>query len=223
VRIVFSSDRSVLVSWGDQISPEAHRNVLRLFHLLQRSPAILNLHPAYASIQADFDPLLTSYSEIESTVREAARRLDEIELPAARTVNIPVVYGGEYGPDLDDVAACVGLTSVEVISRHSAADYLVYFLGFSPGFPYLGGLPPELAAPRLDSPRKEVPAGSVAIGGSQAGIYPTSSPGGWRIIGRTPARLFDPSRAEPTLLRMGDRVKFIRTENWPRINANERE
>jgi KipI family sensor histidine kinase inhibitor len=119
-----------------------------------------------------------------------------------------VRYGGEVGPDLEDVARHTGLAPERVIEVFSAAEYFVYFVGFSTCFPYLGGLPPELATPRLAAPRKQVPAGSVAIGGAQAGLYPLASPGGWRIIGRTDLRLFDPEGAPPGLLRMGDRIRF---------------
>ncbi|MGO9260639.1 MAG: 5-oxoprolinase subunit PxpB [Bryobacteraceae bacterium] len=125
-----------------------------------------------------------------------------------RLVEIPVCYGGEFGPDLEDVARHCGLDPARVVELHAAADYLVYFVGFSTCFPYLGGLPASLATPRLSAPRKHVPEGSVAIGGSQAGVYPLASPGGWRLIGRTPLRLFDPQASPPGLLRMDDRVRF---------------
>jgi KipI family sensor histidine kinase inhibitor len=127
---------------------------------------------------------------------------------APRSVEIPVRYGGESGPDLADVAAHTGLTPERVIEMHAAGDYLVYFVGFMPGFAYLGGLAPELSTPRLSAPRTKVRAGSVAIGGNQTGVYPMESPGGWRIIGHTSAKLFDPAAAEPTLLKMGDHVRF---------------
>lgn len=127
----------------------------------------------------------------------------------ARTVEIPVCYGGDFGPDLADVAKHTGLAPERVVELYSGADYIVYFVGFSTCFPYLGGLPPELATPRLSAPRKHVPVGSVAIGGSQAGIYPLASPGGWRLIGRTSLRLFDPAGSPPPLLRMGDHVRFV--------------
>ncbi len=127
----------------------------------------------------------------------------------ARTIEIPVSYGGVFGPDLDDVARHTGLSPERIVEMHSAARYLVYFLGFSPGFPYLGGLPPELATPRLPAPRKRVPAGSIAIGGSHAGIYPMDSPGGWRLIGRTTVRLFHTEATPPALLRTGDEVRFV--------------
>jgi inhibitor of KinA len=124
-------------------------------------------------------------------------------------VELPVCYGGEFGPDLEEVAARCGLSAAEVMARHSTAEYRVYMLGFSPGFPYLGGLDPAIAAPRRETPRLRVPAGSVGIAGMQTGIYPQESPGGWQIIGRTPGRLFRPDRAEPCLLGPGDRLRFV--------------
>ena len=127
-------------------------------------------------------------------------------------MEIPACYGAAYGPDLEDVARHAGLSPERVVELHTAADYEVAFVGFATCFPYLAGLPPAIATPRLSAPRKLVPAGSVAIGGSQAGIYPLASPGGWRLIGRTPLRLFDPHGQPPALLRMGDRVRFVAAE-----------
>ena len=170
---------------------------------------ILNIHPAYASVLIDFDPRIRTHAEVESFVRERVSSTDHAAPPPARTIEIPVCYGGEFGPDLPDVARHTGLPPERVVELHAAADYLVYFVGFSTCFPYLGGLPPELATPRLSAPRKHVPVGSVAIGGGQAGIYPLASPGGWRLIGRTSLRLFDPEGCPPPLLRMGDHVRFV--------------
>lgn len=201
-----ASDRSLLVRFGEEISLEHHRRV-RAFLLHFAAPGVANLHPAYSSVLISFDPLVASHAEMEAAARAAAAG------PAgdagSRLVEIPVRYGGESGPDLNDVASLNGLTPEQVIALHSSAEYRVYFLGFSPGFPYLGGLPEAIAAPRLAAPRKLVPAGSVAIGGSQAGVYPTASPGGWRIIGRTPLELFHAGRQPPALLEMGDRVRFL--------------
>jgi KipI family sensor histidine kinase inhibitor len=209
VEIRPASDRSVLVSFGSEISLEAHREVRRLVRRFETLPSgILNLHPAYASVLIDFDPRRRRYEDVETMVRERMIEGADSYAPEARTVEIPVCYGGSDGPDLEDVARHTGLSAERVVELHSAAEYLVYFLGFSPGFPYLGGLPPKLATPRLPAPRKLVPAGSVAIGGSQTGVYPVDSPGGWRIIGRTSARLFDPSANPPALLRLGDTVRF---------------
>jgi KipI family sensor histidine kinase inhibitor len=209
VTISPASDRSLFISLGDQISIQAHQAVMRLTGCLVSVRGILNVHPAYTSVLVDFDPRLYTHAGVEALVREqwAAHRDGAPELP--RLVDIPVRYGGEFGPDLQDVARHTGLTPERVIQLHAAADYLVYFVGFSTFFPYLGGLPPELATPRLSAPRKHVPTGSVAIGGSQAGVYPLASPGGWRLIGRTPLPLFDLSRSPPPFLHMGDRVRFI--------------
>jgi KipI family sensor histidine kinase inhibitor len=209
MRFVYSSDRSLLVHFGDEISLDAHRDVLRLTPLLQAVRAVVNVHPAYASILIDFDPLETGHRELERAAVELYAQAATAPLPTPRTVEIPVCYGGEYGPDLDDVAAIAGRSPSEVAAIHSGADYLVCFLGFSPGFPYLSGMPESIAASRLATPRSRVPAGSVAIGGRQTGVYPLASPGGWRIIGRTPLRLFQPFADPPVLLRMGDHVKFV--------------
>jgi KipI family sensor histidine kinase inhibitor len=210
VEIRPSSDRSLLVSFGDKISLDLHREVLRLLRAFEELPrGILNLHPAYSSVLIDFDPRRSTHAEVEEMVRARIEQAQDAPLDLSRQVEIPVFYGGEYGPDLEEVARHTGLSPAEVIRLHAGADYLVYFLGFSPGFPYLGGLPAELATPRLPAPRKKVPAGSVAIGGGQTGIYPMETPGGWRIVGRTTLRLFDAEASPPALLRAGDHVRFV--------------
>jgi KipI family sensor histidine kinase inhibitor len=216
VTILPASDRSLLVTFGDAISLEAHHQVFHLTRSLEGIRGILNLHPAYASLLIEFDPRLLEGAAIEALIlhealvhRKMAAEADPRAAETPRTVEIPVRYGGEFGPDLDDVSRHTGLSPERVVELHSSADYLVYFLGFAPGFAYLGGLPPELATPRISAPRKHVPAGSVAIGGNQTGVYPIVSPGGWRLIGRTSVKLFDPSAAEPVLLRMGDRLRFV--------------
>ncbi len=204
-----ASDRSVLISFGEEISVPAHRGVVQLTHALEGAPGILNLHPAFASVLVDFDPRRRTHADIEDLVREKLAAAAEREFESQRTVEIPVRYGGEAGPDLEDVARHAGLTAEQVVERFSVAEFEVWFVGFSTCFPYLGGLPPELATSRLSAPRKQVPTGSVAIGGAQAGVYPLPSPGGWRLIGRTELRLFDPAGEPPGLLRMGDRVRFV--------------
>jgi len=209
MRTIDASDRSLLVVFDDRITLAAHRDVLRLTPLLRRVPGVTNVHPAYASILIDFDPLAIRHSGVERAAAELFAEAAAAPVPEPRLVEIPVVYGGEYGPDLEGVAALTGHTPDEVVAIHSGAEYLVYFLGFSPGFPYLGGMPESIAAPRLETPRRRVPAGSVAIGGRQTGVYPMASPGGWRIIGRTPLRLFDLAADPPVLLQMGDRVRFV--------------
>ena len=208
-RLTVASDHSLLVSLGDEVSVEIHQRVLRLRHLLAGAPEFLNIHPAYASLLVSFDPLRTTHAVVGQVVERALARLDTVDLPPPRTVEVPVRYGGEDGPDLEEVAQLHSLPPAEIVRIHSSGDYLVYFLGFSPGFPYLGGMPAEISTPRLAVPRRHTPAGSVAIGGDHTGIYPVASPGGWRVIGRTPLEIFRPERAPITLIQMGDHVRFV--------------
>ena len=209
MNILPASDRSLFVSLGEEISWDAHQRVKRAVRSLQGARGILNLHPAYCSVLVDFDPHLLDHAQASALVKEQLEAHREETPPPERLVEIPVVFGGESGPDLEDVARHTGLSAARVVELFSVAEYVVYFVGFSTCFPYLGGLPAELATPRLAAPRRHVPVGSVAIGGPQAGIYPLASPGGWRLIGRTGLRLFDPDGAPPPLLRMGDRVRFV--------------
>ena len=164
--------------------------------------------PGMNNLTLLFDPERIDASELEMQILSAWPHLAGMQI-AGRRIDIPVAYGGEDGPDLADVAAHTGLTPAEVVRRHSAGDYVVYLLGFLPGFAFMGGLAPELATPRRAQPRVAVPARSVGIGGEQTGIYPLVSPGGWQLIGRTPLELFDPAAEPPTLLRPGDRVRFV--------------
>jgi KipI family sensor histidine kinase inhibitor len=155
-----------------------------------------------------FDPLKIAHNELETILRSYLQRLDEVHLPEPRHVEIPVRYGGEEGPDLDEVAKVHGMTPDQVVELHGSPTYVVYFLGFVPGFAYLGGLPERLATPRLESPRRKVPAGSVGIGGNQTGIYPFETPGGWKLIGRTAVPIFQPGREDMCLFSIGDHVRF---------------
>ncbi len=208
-RIEAASDHSLLVTFGDNIDPSHHERVRRLFVSLETALGRgFALHPAYASLLVEFNPLNVSFEDLEKEIRRCLEEERGLALPDSHLVEVPVCYGGSFGPDLDAVARHCGLSAGQVIERHSAVEYLVYFLGFSPGFPHLGGMDPSLETPRLETPRKLVPAGSVAIGGIQTGIYPLSSPGGWRIIGRTSLRLFEARRRPPTLIQMGDHVRF---------------
>jgi KipI family sensor histidine kinase inhibitor len=209
-RFVCASDRSLLVYLDEEISLRAHHLVLKLLRLLEAEPVagVRNLHPAYCSVLVKFDPLEITHAGLETILRAYLQRFDDVHLPEPRQVEIPVRYGGEAGPDLDDVAKIHGMTPDQVVELHCAATYVVYFLGFVPGFPYLGGLPETLATPRLASPRRKVPAGSVGIGGNQTGIYPLETPGGWRLIGRTPVPIFEPGREDMCLFSIGDHVRF---------------
>ena len=209
MKVVPASDSSLLVVLGDVMSLDHHERVMSLFRALRRlnDPRIRNLHPAYASILIDFDPLALSHEEAGSLIENLVEESPQYDR-AASTVTIPVCYDMEFAPDLQEVANHAKIPTREVIRLHSSVTYRVHFLGFTPGFAYLGGLPETLHVPRLATPRKHVPAGSVAIAGSQAGIYPVDSPGGWRLIGRTPVRIFDPDAAQPSRLKPGDRVEF---------------
>lgn len=209
-RIATVGDAAILVRLGRHPGPTATRRVLALVAALDSTPplGLLDVVPAYASVLIRYDPLLIAPLDMITMLHSLLNRLGEGPLPRGRLVNIPVQYGGDFGPDLDSVAELLGLTPEEVINRHTSATYRVAFLGFLAGFPYLTGLPRTLAVPRLSTPRKRVPSGSVAIADRQAGIYPTDSPGGWRILGRTTTPIFDPTRRPPSLLRPGDRVRF---------------
>jgi KipI family sensor histidine kinase inhibitor len=205
-----SSDQSLLVYFGHAITLQAHERVRRLLRLLELEPiaGIRNLHPAYCSVLVKFDALKLQRGELEAILRKYLERLEEVSLPEPRQVEIPVCYGGEYGPDLSDVAAMHGMTPAQAIEIHSSTSYRVYFLGFVPGFAYLGELPEALVTPRLATPRRRVPAGSVGIAGSQTGVYPFATPGGWRLVGRTPKAMFRTDRDGLSLLSIGDRVRF---------------
>jgi len=174
----------------------------------QRWPGVGEVLPGMNNLTLTFDPTAIDLDALMAQVLEAWPKLSA-KAVEGRLVEIPVAYGGENGPDLADVAAHTGFTPAEVVRRHSAGEYVVYLLGFLPGFAFMGGLAPELATPRRAEPRTAVPARSVGIGGEQTGIYPLVSPGGWQLIGRTPLELFDPAAEPPTLLRPGDRVRFV--------------
>jgi KipI family sensor histidine kinase inhibitor len=168
--------------------------------------------PGYATLLIPYDPVQISFSALNDWLHEKYEVLQPLAEAQSRVVTVPVHYGGQDGPDLDFVAAHSGLTPAEVIALHTAPLYPVYFMGFAPGFPYLGGLDPRIAAPRLPSPRTCIPAGSVGIAGAQTGVYPLATPGGWRLIGRTKLPLFDPAREPPFLLSPGDRIRFVAVE-----------
>jgi inhibitor of KinA len=209
-RFQWASDQSLLVYFGQEITIQAHQQVRKLLRLLEMEPiaGVRNLHPAYCSLLVKFDGLRLRHDQVESILRRYLERLEEIKLPEPRLVEIPVCYGGEFGPDLAEVCAIHGLTPAQAIEMHASTEYLVYFLGFVPGFAYLGELPEALVTPRLAAPRRRVPAGSVGIAGNQTAVYPFATPGGWRLIGRTPVAMFRAEREGFSLLAIGDRVRF---------------
>lgn len=171
---------------------------------------VTDIVPAFASVAVHYEPLTVRRSDLRLALEAALGRSEGVDAFAeARTIEIPVSYGGAAGPDLEAVAQLNGMSADAVVAIHSAPTYTVHMIGFVPGFPYLGGLDPRLATPRRDTPRTRVPAGSVGIGGGQTGVYPIDSPGGWHLIGHTSLQLFDPVMEPPALLRVGDHVRFI--------------
>ncbi len=216
-------DRALIIELGDRISPEFNQRVRKLALVLDDSSleGLLEIVPTYRSLLIIYDPLKIGLAKLQHRIEDLQKKIDEIQIPDPKTAEIPVVYGGEYGPDLGWVAQFHKISPKEVISLHSGTTYQVYMIGFNPGFPYLGELPERLVTPRRKTPRTLIPAGSVGIAQKQTGIYPAESPGGWQIIGRTPLKLFDPSQSPPTLLAMGDWVRFFPISNeefecWPR-------
>lgn len=211
VRFVPASDSSLLVYLGDQISLETHRRVAQFLRLLESQPVpgVRNLHPAYCSVLIRFDPLQVSHANLQSQLEAFLKKLPDSRVSEPRQVEIPVCYDDEFGPDLNDVAEFHNLTTQQVIDLHVSVAYTVFFFGFVPGFAYLGQLPADLITPRLSTPRRSVAAGSVGIAGSQTGVYPFSTPGGWRLLGRTPIRMFRPSTQQMNFLSVGDQVRFM--------------
>ena len=210
-RFQYASDQSLIVYLGEEISRESNEKVRKLLHLLETEPipGVRNLHPAYCSLLVTFDALKLRHEKLQEILQTYLERIGAIALPEPRLVEIPVCYGGDLGPDLQDVADSHGISVERVIELHSSSEYLVHFLGFVPGFAYMGGLPAELSTLRLPNPRKSVPAGSVGIAGNQTGIYPFATPGGWKLLGRTPIKMFRAERHEKSYLRIGDRVRFV--------------
>lgn len=206
-----AGNAAFLIELANEINDEVNDRVHALAATLraQNHPALCDLVPAYASLLVCYDPRRASFSEMRAILQNTLNVPTTNSPLTSLHVEIPTHYGGECGPDLAFVAQHNHITEDEVIRLHTRAEYRVYFVGFLPGFAYLGTLPESIAAPRMEAPRARVPAGSVGIAGRQTGIYPLESPGGWRIIGRTDLTLFDPHRNPPTLLRPGDRVRFV--------------
>jgi inhibitor of KinA len=203
-------ETAIVVEFGDRIDREILHKVWNFGRYLDRFPmrGMVEYVTAFTTVTIFFDPLIVDVASVGLEVERVVPQLDLQTTAAVRMVEIPVCYGEEFGPDLEFIARHNGLTVPDVIELHAGAEYLVYLIGFAPGFPYLGGMSPRIAAPRLDSPRLSVPAGSVGIAGEQTGIYPIGTPGGWRLIGRTPLALFRPADRPPWLLCAGDAVQI---------------
>lgn len=210
-RLLPAGDSAILIEFADEINDEVNDRVHALAQFLreQTHTGILDLVPAYSSLLVCYDPAQIDYRTLNDFLLTAIQSSQSQRSIVPRRIEIPVTYGGEFGPDLLFIAQTTGLLETQVIELHASAVYRVYFVGFLPGFAYLGSVPAQIAVPRLETPRTRVPAGSIGIAGRQTGIYPMESPGGWRLIGRTTMPLFDPNVDPPTRLRPGDRVKFV--------------
>lgn len=209
-RIVPIGDSSALVQLGDEIDFTTNQRVHSLAIHIETStlPGIIETVPAYATLLVHYDPLILSFTQIKNYLRARIAQAEEIDSRKPRQVEVPVRYGGEYGPDLEFVASHCNLQIEDVIRLHMERIYTIFMMGFTPGFPYMGKLADTLITPRLQTPRTHVPVGTVAIAGLQTGIYSIDSPGGWRLIGWTPLRLFSPESDAPFLFSPGDEVKF---------------
>jgi KipI family sensor histidine kinase inhibitor len=209
--ILLLGDTALSVEFGHTIDPAINRRVQNLFLALKSKnlPGILDLNPTYRSLLVQYDPLKLSPEAIQSLIRKCLKGNEAVREDEVRIHRIPVCYGGPFGPDLEEVAHQHLLGPEEVVALHTAVTYHVYMIGFTPGFPFLGGLDQRLFTPRKKTPREKVPAGSVGIADRQTGIYSMESPGGWQLIGRTPLKLFDPALEDPILIRAGEKLEFI--------------
>ncbi|MFQ5829116.1 MAG: 5-oxoprolinase subunit PxpB [Candidatus Methylomirabilia bacterium] len=209
-RLLAAGDLSVSVEFGNEISREVNTRVRALEYLIQQKaiPGIIETVPTFRALLVYYDPLVIGWEALLAGLKELIPQARPEALPPSRLVELPCCYGGELGFELEQAAKKLELATEALVRLHAGAEFIVYFIGFTPGLPYMVGMPERLAIPRLDTPRTKTPAGSVGIGGSQCCIYPVESPGGFWILGRTPLRLYDPAREDPVLLRPGDRVCF---------------
>ena len=203
-------DSALNIEFGNEISEEINKKIRAASALIENREisGISEVVPTYRSLMIHYDPLIIEYEELISILKGIEENIKNVELYSPEIIEIPVLYGGQYGPDIENVVMHNKLTVEEVIKIHTSAEYLIYMLGFTPGFPYLGGMDKRIATPRLHSPRTKIPAGSVGIAGEQTGIYPVQSPGGWQLIGSTPIELFNPDSENPILLKSGNYIVF---------------
>lgn len=207
-RFLPMGDCALVMEFANEISKEVNARIRQTTKAIEKIEGVIEVLPTYRSITIFYRPDQIAYDELVTklqTIKEGNEEGDSL----SRRIEIPTVYGGEYGPDLAYVAQHASLSEEEVIRIHTGTDYLVYMLGFSPGFTYLGGLDERIATPRLKSPRVKIPAGSVGIAGSQTGMYPSESPGGWQLIGRTPLKLYDPAKEPPVFIQAGDYIRYV--------------
>ncbi|WP_368658974.1 5-oxoprolinase subunit PxpB [Metabacillus halosaccharovorans] len=218
-------DHAVAVVFNNKINRQTHSQIRNFSSYLMGNSfdGMVEVVPGYTSVTVYYDPIkvksVSPYEEVVTILKKQLSRQNELNEYPSNIVTIPVCYGEKYGPDLSYVAAYHNLSEQEVIDIHTHTEYLVYMIGFAPGFPYLGGMSQTIATPRKDTPKVNIPAGSIGIGGEQTGIYPIDSPGGWQLIGQTPITLFDQHQAQPSLLKAGDIVRFVQItpekfEDW---------
>jgi KipI family sensor histidine kinase inhibitor len=220
-RFLTAGESALIIELGDEIDVECNERVIALSEEMRSIDGVSEILPTYRSLLVHYDPLITSFDELVENGKEKMRTL-KMRRMRGKTFEVPVCYGGDLGPDLGFVARHNSMSEEEVMRAHGSRDYRIYMMGFLPGFPYLGGMDERIAAPRLEKPRTKIPAGSVGIAGKQTGIYPLESPGGWRIIGRTPMRLYDPDAEDPVPMRAGDTIRFVRIEREEYEEVRER-
>lgn len=221
VRYLVAGDSAVCVEFGNEISPEINKKIRAFKIAVEKSeiPGIVETVPTYRSLLVHYHPEVIGFKALTEEFDKLMGSLSSIPIPPPTVIEIPVLYGGEMGPDIENVAEHNHKTVEEVIKIHTSEEYLIYMIGFIAGFPYLGGMSKEIATPRLKSPRVKIEGGSVGIAGEQTGIYPVASPGGWQLIGRTPLKLYDVDREKPVLLEAGQYIKFtaVTEEEYKKI------
>ena len=215
-------DSAIVIEFGDDINPLIHDKVIQLIKIIEQDPfeGFIEAVPSYTNVTIYYD-FVTVYKAFSNKNNQTISKtvsafienyLHKLTIDAKlehRTIDIPVIYGGKFGPDLEEVATHNAISPEEVVKIHSSKEYLVYMIGFAPGFPFLGGMDEAIAIPRKNTPRPAIPSGSVGIAGKQTGIYPFETPGGWQIIGQTPLELFLPNMSPPTRLQSGDKIRFV--------------
>lgn len=211
MKFLKAGDSAMIIELGNEISPKINSQLKCITDFVDelKNEGIKDLLPTYRSIIINYDSLKISFDDLKEIVEKNInlKNIDN-EKKIKEIIEIPVLYGGEWGPDIQNISSHNKLTEKEVVDIHESEEYLIYMLGFTPGFPYLGGMSKEIATPRLQTPRVKIPAGSVGIAGEQTGIYPIASPGGWQLLGRSPLELFNPTKEKPFLLKSGEYIKF---------------
>lgn len=223
VKYMLCGDSALSIEFGNEISEEINKKIRAAALLIEdkKVSSIIEVVPTYRSLMIHYNPMVIRHDELIKLLKDIEENINNIDLPLPEIIEIPVLYGGAYGQDIENVANHNNITVEDVIKIHTSVKYLVYMLGFTPGFPYLGGMSKQIATPRLKVPRTKIPAGSVGIAGEQTGIYPVQSPGGWQIIGRTPIELFNQERENPILLKAGNYIKFKSIDEEEYIKIKE--